>query len=287
MQGTTQNEVRTIAAIIGNNVILNKPLTYNHLPAASDLEVHVANVTRNAVIESETTITSRRGHVMFMHNPDVNIGYAGFYKLGRTDKSQAINDPVVNADWTLQAGTGTNARARYSVHFHRTGTSDAQDAASVLGSAVVDSPGWGFVNHSGYVDFTSNVAFDVNGAAFSTEVGNEIGGFYGNIAIGTTGTGSAEEANAREKFNDFGFQGDGFWFQGGGVSVIGNISAGNQENGFFYYTRGHLDGNVSRAVFCRQSHRCIHCEWSSFDRSWRMFLSRPSRTTWPMVPTSA
>ena len=249
VQGTTQNEVRTIAAIIGNNVVLNKPLTYNHLPAASDLEVHVANVTRNAVIESETTIDTRRGHVMFMHNPDVNIGYAGFYKLGRTDKSQPINDPVVNADWTLKAGTGTNPRARYSVHFHRTGTSDAADPASVLGSAVVDSPGWGFVNHSSYVDFTSNVAFDVNGAAFATEVGDEIGGFYGNLAIGTAGTGTAVEANARELINDFGFQGDGFWFQGGGVSVIGNVSAGNQASAFFYYTKALSNGSNGRVPF--------------------------------------
>ena len=33
-----------------------------------------------------------------------------------------------------------------------------------------------------------NVAFDVHGAAFTTEVGDEIGGFYGNLAIGSTGT---------------------------------------------------------------------------------------------------
>ena len=42
-----------------------------------------------------------------------------------------------------------------------------------------------------------NVAYDVRGAAFATEVGDEIGGFYGNIAIGSTGSG--QEAEVREK----------------------------------------------------------------------------------------
>jgi hypothetical protein len=114
--------------------------------------------------------------------------------------------------------------------------------ATISGSAVVDSPGWGFVNHSSYVDMTENVAFDVRGAAFATEVGDEIGGFYGNIAIGSTG--SNEEANSREfPLQDFGHQGDGFWFQGAGVSVVGNISAGNEGHAFAYYTRGLYESN--------------------------------------------
>src|SRR5262249_30879934 len=162
----------------------------------------------------------------------------GFYRLGRTDKSQPINDPVVLSDWTLKPGTGTNPRARYAVHFHRDGTVNDGNPGTVVGSAVVGSPGWGFVNHSSYVDMTDNVAFDVNGAGFVAEVGDEIGGFYNNLAIGTTGTGEAEATDNREAIQDFGFQGDGFWFQGPGVSVVGNISAGNQDNAFIFYTRG-------------------------------------------------
>src|SRR5262249_41205996 len=150
------------------------------------------------------TAVDRLGHVMFMHNDDVHIGYAGFYRLCRTDKSKPINDPVVQSDWTLKPGTGTNPRARYAVHFHRTGTLNDGDPATVIGSAVVDSPGWGFVNHSSYVDMTDNVAFNVDGASFVTEVGDEIGGFYDNLAIGTTGTGEAEAIDAREGIQDFG-----------------------------------------------------------------------------------
>jgi hypothetical protein len=243
LPGTELNESRQIVSVAGNVVTLNQSLSYGHAAPSASFDIFVANVTRNAVIESESTVIDRRGHVMFMHNHDVNIGYAGFYKLGRTDKSIPINDSVVQSDWTLKPGTGTNQRARYAVHFHRNGMTNGE-ASIIRGSAVVDSPGWGYVNHSSNVDMLDNVAFDVNGAAFATEVGDEIGGFYRNLAIGSTG--STEEVNNRESIQDFGFKGDGFWFQGAGVSVVGNISAGNQESGFAFYTRGLIEGGVQK-----------------------------------------
>jgi hypothetical protein len=241
--GATQNEVRQILAISGSLVLLDQPLAYSHVsPAGAD--VHVANVTRNAVIESESSALDRRGHVMFMHNINVNIGYAGFYRLGRTNKLQPINDPVVNADWSLQPGTGTNPRARYSVHFHRAGLSKTTSPAVVLGSAVVDSPGWGFVNHSSHVNMVNNVAFDVHGAAFTTEVGDEIGSFLGNLAIGSTGSG--EHVESRQYIGDFGHRGDGFWLQGVGVTVTNNIAAGNQGSAFIYYARALTENGVKK-----------------------------------------
>jgi hypothetical protein len=237
---STQNESRRIVAIAANVVLLDAPLTYSHMAASGDLEVHVANLTRNAVIESENAMNDRRGHVMFMHNRDVNIGYAGFYRLGRTDKLQPINDSVVQSDWTLKPGSGTNQRARYAVHFHRNGLENDGQPSAIFGSAVVDSPGWGYVNHSSNVNMSQNVAFDIHGAAFATEVGDEIGSFVGNLAIGSTGT--TEAVDAREGIQDFGFQGDGFWFQGAGVAVANNIAAGNQGSAFIYYTRGLIEG---------------------------------------------
>jgi hypothetical protein len=113
---------------------------------------------------------------------------------------------------------------------------DDGNPATIMGSAVVDSPGWGFVNHSSDVNMTNNIAFDVHGSGFVTEVGDEIGGFYNNLAMGTTGTN--EDVNARFNVQDFGFGGDGFWFQGAGITVAGNVSAGNKGSGFFYFTVG-------------------------------------------------
>jgi hypothetical protein len=109
----------------------------------------------------------------------------------------------------------------------------------------VDSPGWGFVNHSSYVDMIDNVAFDVFGAAYATEVGDEVGSFRNNIAIGSVGSG--ESINSRIQLQDFGHQGDGFWFQGGGVHVTDNISAGNGGHAFVFYTRGLIEGGVRKS----------------------------------------
>jgi hypothetical protein len=243
--GTAQNEERQIAAISGNIVTLNQALAYAHVAPSAEFDVHVANVTRNAVIESESQVTDRRGHVMFMHNRNVHIEYGGFYHLGRTNKSVPVNDSVVNkTDWTLQPGTGTNQRARYPVHFHRTGTVIDGNPSTILGSAVVDAPGWGYVNHSGYVDMTNNVAYAVNGSSFATEVGDETGTFLGNIAIGTTGSGEHEES--RTEIQDFGHSGEGFWFQGVGIHVVGNISAGNVASAYLYFARSITDLGVKK-----------------------------------------
>ncbi|MEX2168297.1 MAG: G8 domain-containing protein [Pirellulales bacterium] len=237
--GAQQDEVRRILAIAGQ-VVTIAPLSYDHFTPSPSMSVQVAHLTRNAVIESQGLANHRRGHVMFMHSRDVDIKYAGFYHLGRTDKLQVINDAVVDSNWTLQPGTGTNPRGRYAVHMHRNGSVNDGNPVVVHGSVVVDNPGWGFVNHSSYVDFTNNVAFNVRGAAFATEVGDEIGSFRNNFALQVTGSG--EDVNSRMSVQDFGHQGDGFWFQGAGVAVTDNIAAGSTGSAFFYYTRGLIEG---------------------------------------------
>jgi Ca2+-binding RTX toxin-like protein len=240
--GAQQNEVRHILQIFGTTVTLDQALTYNHLPATVSGTIQLANLTRNVVIDSEATTIDRYGHVMFMHNADVSINNVGFYRLGRTDKSQPINDPVVDANWQLVPGTGTNPRGRYAVHFHRTGTVNNGHPAIVRGSVVDGSPGWGFVNHSSYVDISDDVAYDVVGAAFVTEAGDEIGNFTNDLAIGSTGSG--EDTESRIAIQDFGHEGDGFWFQGTGISATNNMAAGNAGSGFFVYGRGLKVGGV-------------------------------------------
>jgi hypothetical protein len=233
--GGGQDEVRVIRAISGRQLVID-PLAYGHTPLEAGLEIHVANLTRNVVIESESSVNSQRGHTMFMHNRDVHISFAAFNGLGRTDKNFAINDPRVDADWNLVGGTGDNPRARYAVHFHRTGLSASAEPSTVVGSVVDGSPGWGFVNHSSYVDFSDNVSYGVNGAAFVAEAGDEIGSFDRNLALHTTGT--TEDVDARVYFQDFGFNGDGFWLQSPGVSVTNNVVSGSTGSAFSYYTRG-------------------------------------------------
>src|SRR5262249_15440385 len=161
---------------------------------------------------------------------------AGFYDLGRTNKLEPIDDPLMRGKKGVQAGTGSNPRGRYAVHFHRTGSDIHTEPIHVRGCAVANSPGWGFVNHSSHVDFEDNVAFNVDGSAFATEAGDEVGSFRRNLAVRSVGSG--DDSHVRDPVQDFGHEGNGFWFQGGGVTVENNVAAGQARAGFFYYTKG-------------------------------------------------
>jgi hypothetical protein len=233
----------------------------------SGLGVQVANVSRNVILQSENPYQiMARGHVMFMHTTDVHVCGVGFYGLGRTDKRTVIDDPQFYTQALIDAqrstntlldpnampgdlipGTGLNPRARYAVHFHRAGIDEtdplrpvvtADHPAHICESAVVDSPGWGIVNHSSYVNVDNNVAFNVLGSSFVTEAGNELGRFVGNLAIKGVGANTSEGIESRKFKQDFGFQGDGFWFQGPGVDVRDNIAVSQRHDGFVFFTVG-------------------------------------------------
>jgi hypothetical protein len=242
-----QDEVREIRAISGTFVWLDTPLEYNHVSPDVSQQVHVANLTRNVVVESENAALDRRGHVMFMHNRNVDVNYAGFYYLGRSNKLEVVNDPVVDASWALEDGTGTNPRGRYAVHFHRNGVTNGGRPAVVHGSVVMDSPGWGYVNHSSFVEITDSVSYDVDGAGFVTEAGDEIGSFRNNIAIHSQGSG--EDTDSRVYQQDFGHEGNGFWLQGAGVALTGNVAAGHSGHGFVLYTRSINHGRMDEQQF--------------------------------------
>lgn len=181
------------------------------------LDPHAVNLTRSVVFRSEST--KQRGHVMFM-NPRVNCRYASFIDLGRTDKSQPVTDP--------EAGNNENPRARYALHFHRTGapspaggsrfdsTGRGQILSEVVGCVVNGSPGWGFVNHVGNVEFRECVAINVFGAGFATEEGDEAGAFINCIAancVGLAKDGNPDNVKGIAEIADWGKAGDGFWLQ--------------------------------------------------------------------------
>ena len=241
------DEKRTIDAINGLVITLNQPLLMDHNTPSSQLKVHVANLSRNIIFSSENNVISRRGHVMFMHNLDVDLNYVRFYQLGRTNKRIQLDDwyfPTLIAD-DYYSGSRTNIRGRYSCHFHRGGVDPAATiAATVKGCVVEDDPGWAYVNHSSNVNFIENVSYNVVGGAFQTESGDEIGSFRRNIAIRTVNPDYpilnfyTEPVDIREETQDFAFQGDAFWFHGGGVSIVDNIASGSSGHGFIFWTEG-------------------------------------------------
>ncbi|MEM1319189.1 MAG: G8 domain-containing protein [Bacteroidota bacterium] len=246
-----QDEKLTIDQISGNTIDIDQNLQYDHVRVKSDMNLHIANLSRNVIFRSETTTpTYNRSHLM-IRNADTDIYYAAFKDMGRTDKSIPLDEIEVDFDTeTISPGLSLNRRGRYAVHFHINGikASATEPPSKVYGCVVTNTIGWGFVNHSSHVDFQDNVCHNFVGSAFVTEFGDELGNFYNNIAIRGTGNGEyrpirvvfANEERS-QPLSDFGFSGDGFWFQGPAVRVRDNVANGCNGAGMIWFTTGAVD----------------------------------------------
>lgn len=242
------DEVAVIQAISGKTITLAQPLTQSHQSPAADLTVHVANLSRNIQIESESAKALDRGHIMFMHTLNVDFNYVRVHKMGRTRKDIPMDDWFIGEEDEFVNGARRNIRGRYSIHFHRGGKSPNLTPATVTGCVVEDDPGWAYANHSAFVHFHDNVSYHVIGGGFQTEAGDELGSFTHNIAIRTVNEAfplrfeAPENApDTRESAQDFAFQGDGFWVHGGGVSLSDNVASGCSGHGFIYWTEGLIE----------------------------------------------
>jgi hypothetical protein len=247
-----EDEVLTITKVQGNQVFFSTPLQFDHDSPRADLKTSVANYSRNITIATEnpdTAAVHERGHVMFMHSDNVDVRYAAFHELGRTDKSV----PAMDVADLGTVAPDANIKARYPFHFHQTGIGDQANPAIAVGNAVFGSPGWGFVQHDANAILDQNASYDTFGAGFVAETGNEIGSWTGNIAIYAKGvswqtpkTGHSH-ADTYDRF-DLGRTGDGFWFQGRMVEATDNVAA-SVNHGFVYFHRGNGMLNFDSAVF--------------------------------------
>ena len=237
----SEDEVRTISMIDGDTVYFEEPLAHDHDTPRADLKTSVANYSRSVTIRSEDGADSEvyeRGHVMMMHSDDVDIRYAAFEELGRTDKSEE----VLNAGDKDVFAFDDNVKGRYGLHLHRTGTDNEEDPTILTGNAVFGSPGWGIVHHDSNAMLHNNATFDTFGAGFVAESGNETGVWSENIAIYAEGRGWQNLKGGTELSGfDTARTGDGFWFQGRMVASHDNVAA-SVNHGFAYFHRGG-DGN--------------------------------------------
>ena len=258
------DEIRQVSSISGRQVSLDMPLEMDHSAPRADLNVYVANTSRNVEFISESTAVVHRGHIMFM-SADVDVQNARFTELGRTDKTTELNDFQFEFDDggsgddapatanVISLG-GSNVRGRYAIHFHKAGIDPNSTPALVKGSVVFNGPGWGFVNHSSHVDFIDNVSYGLQGAGFYTEAGNEIGTMQGNIAIRSVNRSftiddqGAIDPDLRAYLMDYGNDGDGFWLTGNRVSMIDNVAAGASAHGIIYWTDGIMEPSADRTT---------------------------------------
>jgi len=260
------DEARYISGIAGNRVSFQEVLTKdhttpNHTKSGLVLKVHVINTTRNAIIETAYGLNRvekigdeflGRGHVMFMHTNSAVVYYGGFYNLGRTNKQGIMLSVKQDKDTGAILRIANNPIARYPVHFHRAGNSS--ESGIIKGSAVVNSPGWGYVNHRSNAIIEDNVAYNVSGASFVTEAGDEEGTMKNNVSIRTIGNGLENFAGKFSFLKDldkvstnvtnFGSAGDGFWMQSRLVAVENNVASGFTGSGFMMWNEA-IDGIIA------------------------------------------
>ena len=303
------DEVLTVTQINGNLITFSNNaagfdgLRWDHTRSngtffnPADLTLYVANLTRNVTFRSELSPESpeltaarlvpgnamdvRRGHHMVMHTADSITMNAAFIDFGRLNKDEFINDPGVDVDGTdvdnADSPDGSNKRGRYCFHLHRNlprfnQVVDFENCSPTIvqGNVVWGSPGWGFVHHDSWAIFEDNVAFDVLGAAFVQEAGNEIGVWRNNIAIKSTGDDDPDltvepfgDGFKRVQNFDFGFNGEAYWAQGsrlvefydniaisaagGGIDLFADVDANSNREADFVPT-GHLPARFQHIV---------------------------------------
>jgi hypothetical protein len=233
--GQKKGDERAVVTKISGKVIhLDRALERDHVPpnhtADVTLTVHVANLSRSVVFESTEEARSnrlKRGHTMFT-SQDVDVRYAAFNDMGRTDKHLSDNrtftvDGKVDPQLTNQIG-------RYSVHFHRA-EEFGETPAMIYHNVVNGNIGWAYVNHGSYVDMSYNIAYDVAGAALVAERGDEIGRFHRNLVM---------RVQNRKKPRGSAGSGFGFWNQGSQVAFTENIISG--ANIAMFYRFSPIDG---------------------------------------------
>jgi hypothetical protein len=229
----------TIDHVQGNLVYLTSALRFDHLGARNglgqlELLPHVAILNRNVVIRSENP-NGTRGHTIYVDRARVDIEYARFQDLGRTDAFRDLDSSTFDSNGDV-THVGTNQIGRYAVHLHHlVGPENPTNTGyqfKLVGNTIDGSKKWGVAVHDsswGLID--SNVVYNAQGAGIVTEDGTEIGNlFRDNITIRMQGT--HEDGKYGTDEGDYGRGGSGFWFRAGGNLVIGNVAADSTYAGF-------------------------------------------------------
>ncbi len=209
---------------------------------------------------------THRGHFMCMHAKNVEIRYASFNDLGRTNKR------------LYPDGMGFNTKGRYAVHFHICGNDPAGpiDPANSTpwlegkdggphfpyrkqivcrGVSVMNSPGWGFSNHASNVGFEDCVSFNCRGAGFVEESGNGIGHFTHclsirngmnrkNPRIGDWREHLGEDTtDGRPRVIDVAVNGHGFFYRGNLMETKNCVAVSCDHSGFAWNAKHSTGGS--------------------------------------------
>jgi hypothetical protein len=210
-------EERTIKAIDGTTLTLDKPLEYEHY-GSGEFRSEVANLSRNVVIESATP-DGVRGHTVYHKFSTGGMSYARLAHLGKE-----------------------NVLGRYAIHFHLIG--DTMRGSQVRGMAIVDSHNrWVTIHGTEYLIVRDCVGYQSVGHGFFMEDGTEI---Y-NLLEGNLGVQAYQGKKLPGQVLPFDpNDGAAFWWSNGRNTLVRNVACENDEYGFRYDMRHskYFDANL-------------------------------------------
>jgi hypothetical protein len=198
-------EERTIKAVDGTKLTLDRPLEVEHLGDGL-YRGEVANLSRNVVIESADP-RGERGHTMYHRHSAGSISYAEFRHLGKQ-----------------------GVLGRYSLHYHLCG--DTMRGSYVLGASIWDSGNrWLTIHGTNYLVVRDNVGYKSVGHGYFLEDGTEVFNVLDrNLAVGA-------RRGKRLPKQVLGFDpnnGAGYWWANSLNTFTRNVAVDNGEYGFRY-----------------------------------------------------
>jgi len=199
------SETRTLKAIDGTRLTLDKPLEHEHL-GSGDYRGEVANLSRNVVVESADP-QGERGHTMYHRRSAGAISYAEFRHLGKP-----------------------GVLGRYSLHYHLVG--DTMRGSYVVGASIWDSGNrWLTIHGTNYLVVRDCVGHGSLGHGFFLEDGTEVYNVLDrNLAVGARATKRLPKQML--PFDDN--QGAGFWWANSLNAFTRNVAADCGLYGFRY-----------------------------------------------------
>jgi hypothetical protein len=252
-----QAERRTIAAIKGNTITLDKPLDYMHFGKITfkvDERGEVALLTRNVKVQASADAAQSYfgGHIMAMPGSKMQVSGVELNRMGQ--------------HMTL---------ARYPIHWHLVGEAKGQ---YIKNAAIHDTYNRCVTVHgTNDLRVENNVTYNTVGHCFFLEDGAEHGNeFVRNVAIqtkchptkdcvpvnlGANGELVAENAGAQRRIS---FSGKdtllpsdntvaSFWITNPDNAFIDNVAAGSDENGFWFSLPMHPQGQFQGTEIAKKT----------------------------------
>jgi uncharacterized protein (TIGR03067 family) len=196
-------EERTIKAIDGDRLTVDRPLDYFH-QGEGDFRGEVANLSRNVVIESADRATSR-GHTMYHKYSAGAISYAEFRHLGKE-----------------------GLLGKYPIHVHLAG--ETIRGSYVLGASIWDSGNrWVTVHGTNYFVVRDCVGYQSVGHGYFLEDGSEVFNVLDrNLAVQAFAGKPLPEQFLPFDHND----GAGFWWANSQNTFTRNVAVECDRYGF-------------------------------------------------------